>query len=967
MSNILLFLDRLSFRKTRALGPLILLFIFTYLLGPAKGASPVSVSGVYPSLTMYNNEGECGTGAVVPWAGRLWVITYAPHKPDGSTDKLYEITPGLEQFIRPESIGGTPANRMIHRESKQLSIGPYFIDAKRKVRVIPYSKMPGRHTGTARHLKDPVNKVYIATMEEGLYSVDVHDLSVLEHIKDGNPNKHFKGTGVHTMLPGYHGKGLYSGQKTLVYSNNGEHGRSARTDPTTTSGALASWQGKGDWNLVRRNQFTEVTGSGGIYGNSKETDPIWAMGWDARSVILMLFEEGKWHPYRLPKGSHSYDGAHGWNTEWPRIREIGEEDLLATMHGTFWRFPEGFSKPNSSGIAPRSNYLRVIGDFARWKGRIVFGCDDSAQKEFLNHRPFKSAKGAPLQSNSNLWFVEADKVDQFGPAIGRGSVWLREDLKEGQVSEPFLFSGYDHRMMVLHHENKEPARFTLEVDKLGNGKWEKLKSLKVRGSFIHIFKDAEKGSWIRLRATEKTRGATAHFHYRDRDNRDNKNSPIFDGLATREKKAVTKGVIRSNRKVLSLLSGQEYYEVNDRLELMRGNKSGAKLVTEGAQPETKIRMDAASAIVEEDGAKYRIPVSPGFVEKHNGTEESDVGLPLEKLLSQSLAKGSIVKASGKHGEYTGSNIADGSLSEDSRWIIKGPGSLEVDLREEKIFQSVYLASGWKRQAKYAAVNFDLEAMIDGEWKLLPGGKVRGNAIGIVPFVFDKPVKARQLRIQFRDEDFNRVYELAVFSGKPGIKLPSTSSNLSNARICREVATERDLFNYGGTFYELPARNAQGFAKIRPIATHNLKIHDYASHFGLLFITGLNGNPGERIIKSEGKKTAIWTGVIDDLWQLGKPRATGGVWKDSKALAGIPSLPYLMTGYDRKSVTLSAKNDTKISLEIDIDGTGLWVPYETFAIRSDKPVEHVFPDGFSAYWVRAISSVNTTATVTFRYE
>ena len=130
----------------------------------------------------------------------------------------------------------------------------------------------------------------------------------------------------------------------MVYSNNGEHGKSALTDPTTTSGALASWQGKGDWSLVRRNQFTEVTGPGGIYGNSKETDPIWAMGWDARSVILMLFDEGKWHSYRLPKGSHSYDGAHGWNTEWPRIREIGQGNLLATLHGTFWRFPRSFSK-----------------------------------------------------------------------------------------------------------------------------------------------------------------------------------------------------------------------------------------------------------------------------------------------------------------------------------------------------------------------------------------------------------------------------------------------------------------------------------------------------------------------------------------------------------------------------------------------------------------------------------------------
>ncbi len=113
----------------------------------AAQTAPRAVSGIYPQLAMFNNEGECGTGAVVPWAGRLWVVTYAPHSPKGSSDKLYEITPDLQQIIRPESIGGTPANRMIHRESKQLFIGPYAIDAQRKVRVIPYTQMFGRPTG----------------------------------------------------------------------------------------------------------------------------------------------------------------------------------------------------------------------------------------------------------------------------------------------------------------------------------------------------------------------------------------------------------------------------------------------------------------------------------------------------------------------------------------------------------------------------------------------------------------------------------------------------------------------------------------------------------------------------------------------------------------------------------------------------------------------------------------------------
>src|SRR6056297_3167625 len=115
---------------------------------------PRKVSGIYPHLAMYNSQGECGTGAVVSWAGRLWVITYSPHFPKGSDDKLYEITPALEQIIRDESIGGTPANRMIHKESNQLFIGPYTIDANRNVRVIPYEEMPGRHTGNARHLSD---------------------------------------------------------------------------------------------------------------------------------------------------------------------------------------------------------------------------------------------------------------------------------------------------------------------------------------------------------------------------------------------------------------------------------------------------------------------------------------------------------------------------------------------------------------------------------------------------------------------------------------------------------------------------------------------------------------------------------------------------------------------------------------------------------------------------------------------
>ncbi len=930
-------------------------------------AAPKRISGVYPHLTMYNSEGECGTGAVVPWAERLWAITYGPHLPLGSSDKLYEITPELEQIIRPESVGGTPANRMIHRESGQLNIGPYLIDAQRNVRVLNPKKMPGRLTGTARHLSDPENMIHIATMEEGLYSVNVHTLEFIEHIKDGGKQPAAQGARS-SELTGYHGKGLYSGQGLLVYANNGTHAAGYRTDPTIPSGALASWQGSGDWKLIRQNQFTEVSGPGCIYGNSSPaSDPIWSMGWDYRSLILMLLDNGQWHAYRLPKGSHSYDGAHGWNTEWPRIRDIGEKEMLATMHGTFWRFPKSFTADSSAGIAPRSNYLKVIGDFARWNERIVFGCDDSAQKEFLNTRPFKAHRGAPVQSNSNLWFVEPERIDRLGPPIGRGSVWLRDDLKAGAVSEPYLFSGYDYRMMVIRHDNPEPVSFTLEVDRQGNGRWAKLGAYTVDKALIHIFDDSEKGVWVRAVADADVRQAAVHFHYRNRDSRGAQNSAIFAGVAGIGETPQTKGVIRSNRRVLSMLAEGGYYELNDQLELTPQNAAkGAEITGQAAQPEAKIRVDAASVIVEEDGRVYRIPKNSAYERVAAKSAPEKTGQSLEEVLSRSMAKGAQATATATHGDFAASNAVDGRMDDDSRWVCSGPGVLTIDLGEEKSFRCVLVVTGWKRETQYAVSDFDVQVKQEGEWRTLPGGEVRGNGSIAVPIRPGEAVTARELRLHVKDSGYNRIYEVAVFEDEPEIA-DYDDSALQFARVCREVATERDLFNFHGTFYELPARNAQGFAKIRPVATHNLQIHDYASHFGLLFFTGLNGGEGERIIRSSDGKTALWAGVVDDLWQLGKPRGEGGVWKESPVRAGVPSDPYLMTAYDRKSATIASSVAAQITVEVDIDGTEVWVPYRTFPVKEGETVRHAFPEGFSAYWVRAVSSADTVATVMFSYD
>ena len=94
----------------------------------SAAAEPENVSGIYPSLACYNEEGECGTGAVVPWAGVLWVVTCPPHCPVGSGDKPYQITPAKKKIVSMESVGGTHAVRMIRRESRQLLIGTCPVD-----------------------------------------------------------------------------------------------------------------------------------------------------------------------------------------------------------------------------------------------------------------------------------------------------------------------------------------------------------------------------------------------------------------------------------------------------------------------------------------------------------------------------------------------------------------------------------------------------------------------------------------------------------------------------------------------------------------------------------------------------------------------------------------------------------------------------------------------------------------------
>lgn len=191
------------------------------------------------------------------------------------------------------------------------------------------------------------------------------------------------------------------------------------------------------------------------------------------------------------------------------------------------------------------------------------------------------------------------------------------------------------------------------------------------------------------------------------------------------------------------------------------------------------------------------------------------------------------------------------------------------------------------------------------------------------------------------------------------------------RICREVATERDLLNAHGTFYELPAENADGFAKIRPVASHSLSIHDYASYRGLLVMTGLDhqSQKNEHIITSDDGKAKIWAGTIDDLWKLGKPTGEGGPWKGSQVKTGISSDPYLIGFYDKKNLKIfhDSKQAVIFTIEIEPIGHGPWMKYKEVTVKPDETFDFNFPSGFQARWIRFSTNKDCTATTWLTYK
>lgn len=501
-----------------------------------------------------------------------------------------------------------------------------------------------------------------------------------------------------------------------------------------------------------------------------------------------------------------------------------------TMHGMFWHFPQTFTSTNTAGIRPRSSYLKVIGDFTRWNNQLVFGCDDAAKSEFLNKRKVKGGIEGPGQSQSNMWFTSLNQPDQTGTTDACGSVWSNEDIKAGEVSEPFLFAGWSNRTAWVKNENTQAVNFLFEIDRIGNNKWQKIKSVTVQAnsSAMIEFNQDEIGEWIRVVSENKTK-ASVSFIYNSTTKRTTTPNAIFNGITKLSSNQSNGGLLYSlgdNRRALGILANT-----------------------------TNERNTSETGYYEMDGDMHIV----------HKTDEKTASFIREKM----------------------------------------------------------------------AIPSQVVTIDAGSYLIVDDSN-------------------RRWRLPLGNEQYQKLMEKKA------------------VRICREVSTERDLFSCGGTFYELPAENADGFAKIRPVSSHNFVINDYASYRGMLIMSGIDAtkttnNP--HIFQSDDKRCSIWAGVIDDLWKLGKPVGKGGPWVNSNIEANVPSDAYLFGYYDNRTLILSHKATKPIEIRVELDPTGdnNWVAYRTFRVKPNEILTFQFPTSVQARWIRFISNENINATAWLDYK
>ena len=404
------------------------------------------------------------------------------------------------------------------------------MQANRNVRVIN-DLLEVRIGAMAEHLVKPETMVYMISMDGPMYEVDLNTLetTLLFNLVDalaipvspdphttGQCYPHFKDAiTVHTDTDG-HG-GVIKAGGTLYVASNGYNERDF-TDGSYC-GRLASYNGS-TWTTHATTAYYSFAARKN-YGRV-----LYAAGWDSKSAILRILDNGspdapttssEWVQVRLPKASHAFD--HGWQTEWPRIREVETERYLLDHQGLFYELsPLGWSA-STWGIRPISQHLRVVPDFASFQGLLVMGGNE-VSSIFDNNI-------VTGQSQSGLWLGKTDDLWNWGKPQGWGSVWREDKVEPNVASDPFIMTGFDKKVLHVSMDDLAtplPASNVtvyIELDTLGNamhtGRWRRLATVTLNADNNwfepYIFAAGLSAQWARVSSPTGCRNCTATFIY----------------------------------------------------------------------------------------------------------------------------------------------------------------------------------------------------------------------------------------------------------------------------------------------------------------------------------------------------------------------------------------------------------------------------------------------------------------------
>lgn len=284
----------------------------------------------------------------------------------GNGTGLYAIDQNMNQ-VKLASHTSVYANRLLIPALNSIVIGPYIIDANGNIRTLS-AVLNVRIGGMAQHLTDPT-KVYLLSMDGPFFEADLVSLQVTQLFNltealgipaSGGEQPHFKAA--HAI-----------GGLVWVASNTFEQADGLGIQH---GGRLASWDGNmaSNWTIHEETAFVEIT------SRLNMGQAMFATGWDDASAILKVVDNGTpdapsyddaVQTYRLPKSTHTQD--HLWTTEWPRIREVESERYLMDIAG-FWYELASFAWGGAVwGVKPIVQKLRLVPDFASYRGFLVLG------------------------------------------------------------------------------------------------------------------------------------------------------------------------------------------------------------------------------------------------------------------------------------------------------------------------------------------------------------------------------------------------------------------------------------------------------------------------------------------------------------------------------------------------------------------------------------------------------------------